>query len=151
MDVLPLAIPLTRLLTCANLCTSAFARVPRFVLDVGACFASLRTCGFRLDLVMFPHGSGFPFTDAASHQLGTVGFPNVDPIHEEVEHTHIAAVVIHLKLATREPTEEAGVDVLTPLKRESVSIRDAIPMMGGLAIDRLHQQQFEVIGRSQIL
>src|SRR5258708_3587875 len=78
----------------------------------------------------------------------TVGFPNVDPIHEEVEHTHIAPVVIHLKLAASEPREQAGTDVPTSLKREPVSLRDAIPMIGRLAIDRLHQQQFEIIGRS---
>src|SRR5437588_3280385 len=150
MDILSLAIPLTAVLACSNLCAAAFARVPRFLLSAGTCLLALLAGDPSHHLVVFTHRSGFPFTDAASHQLGTVGFPNVDPLHEEVEHAHIAPVVIQLELAASEPGEQAGADVPAPLKRESVSIRDTIPMVRGLAIDGLHQQQFEIIGRSEI-
>src|SRR3989442_10854200 len=48
-------------------------------------------------LIVFAHGSGFPFADAAAHQLWTVGFPNVDAIHKEVEHTDITPIKIDRK------------------------------------------------------
>src|SRR5713101_2565518 len=148
MDVGPLAIPLPALLALTDT-RAAVAVGPRFVLYARACLVPLGAGGFRLALVMFAHGSGFPCTDAASHQTWAVGFPNVDPIHEEGEHTHIAPVEIPLKLAARKPGEQARADVPASLKCESVSIRDAIPMMGSLAIDGLHQQQFEIIRGSQ--
>src|SRR5216684_1108187 len=133
MHVFPLAIPLTALLDLTDTRAAAFAVCPRFVLHASACLVPLFAGGFRLDLVMFAHSSGFPCTDAASHQTWAVGFPNVDPIHEEGEHTHIAPVEIPLKLAARKPGEQARADVPASLKCESVSIRDAIPVMGSLA------------------
>ena len=90
-------------------------------------------------------------TSSTSHELGTVGFSDVAAFNEDVEHAHVPPVVIHLELAALEPTEEARADVPATLKREPVAIRDAIPMMGGLAVDGLHEQQFEIIRRSQIL
>jgi hypothetical protein len=88
-------------------------------------------------------------TSSTSQKLGTVGFPNVDPLHEEVKHTAIAPVEIHLKLAALEPREQSGADVPTPLKRKPVAIRDVIAMSGGLATLGLHEQQLEIIGRSK--
>ena len=101
--------------------------------------------------VVCAHGSGFPLTDATSHQLWAVGFPDIVPLHKEVEHPHVPSIVIHFKLSVLESREQARTDVPAPLKREPVAIRDAIPMMGRLAIDSLHEQQFQIIGRSQIL
>src|SRR5216684_4441774 len=151
MDVLSLAVPLTALLDLTNLCASAFASLPRFALGAGACLPPLLAGTFGEAAVVFAHGSGFPFTDTTSHKLGTVGFSDVAAFNEDIEHAHVPPIVIHLKLAALEPTEEARADVPATLKREPVSLRDAIPMMGGLAIDSLHQQQFEIIGRAQIL
>src|SRR5436305_7658152 len=105
MNVLPLAIPLTVLLDLANLCAAATARGPRFFLNASADLSPLFARGLSLDLVLFAHGSGFPFTDAASHELGAVGFPDVAPLDKEVEHADIAPVEIHLKLAALEPRE----------------------------------------------
>src|SRR5438105_14146306 len=123
MNVFPLAIPLTALLNLTNLCAAAFAVGPRFFLNTGADFSPLFARGFRLRLVVFAHGSGFPFTDAASHELWTVGFPKIHPIHEKIQHTYVAPVVIHLELAASEPREQAGTHVPTTLKREPVSLR----------------------------
>src|SRR2546426_12377402 len=121
MNVLALAIPLTRLLTCSNLCTSATAICPRFVLNASADWQSLFVGDLRLHLVLFTHRSSFPLADAASHELWAVGFSNVNPFHEKVEHTHVSSVVIHLELAALEPTEEARADVPATLKREPVA------------------------------
>jgi hypothetical protein len=89
--------------------------------------------------------------DATSHQLGAVRFPDGDPIHEEGVHTALTPVKIHVKLATPQSCEQSWADVPAPLKREPVVIRDLIAMMRGLAIHGLHEQQLEIIGRSQIL
>src|SRR5450755_460231 len=53
-----------------------------------------------------------------THKFWAVGFAKVDPIYEEVEHPHIASVVIHLKLAVSKPGEQTGADVPAPMKRE---------------------------------
>src|SRR5713226_1420218 len=143
MNVLALAIPLTRLLTCSNLCASAFARVSRFVLNASADWQPLLAGDLGEAAVVFAHGSGSPFTDATSYELGTVGFSDVAAFNEEVEHAHVPPVVIHLELAALEPTEEARADVPATLKREPVAVLHAVPMMGGLAVDGLHEQQFE--------
>src|SRR5256884_9440262 len=103
MNILPLAIPLTAVLTCSNLSASAFASRKRFALNASTDLLPLSPCDLGLGLILFAHGPGFPLTDTSSHQLWAVGFPNIDPIHEEVEHSHIAAVVIHLKPPALEP------------------------------------------------
>src|SRR6266566_2668587 len=118
MHVLALAIPLTRLLTCSNLCASAFARRCRFVLNASP---NLQPLGARLPchhLVVFAHGFGFPFTDATSHELGTVGFSDIATFDEQVEHAHIPPVIIHLEFAALEPTEQARADIPSAMKRE---------------------------------
>src|SRR5438876_6007460 len=120
MNVLALAIPLTCLLTCSNLCASAFARRTRFILNASANWQPLGARDLGLLLVVLAHGSGFPLTHATSHELWAVGFSNIFPVNKEVEHPHIAAVVIHVKLAALEPREQAGADIPSPLKRESV-------------------------------
>src|SRR5260221_10211787 len=110
MHVLALAIPLTRLLTCSELCASAFARGCRFILNASP---DLQPLGARLPchhLVVFAHGFGFPFTDATSHELGAVGFSDIATFYEQVEHTHVTPIVIHLELAALEPTEESRAD-----------------------------------------
>lgn len=121
MDVVALAIPLTALLTGSHLCAAAFAPLARFFLNARADLAPVFAGDPGLYLVLFAHRSGFPFTDAATHQTGAVGFPNIVALDKEVEHTHIPSVVIHLKLAALQPGEEAGADVPAPMKRESVS------------------------------
>src|SRR6266487_4429363 len=107
MHVLALAIPLTRLLTCSNLCTSAFARGCGFILNTNPDLSPLLAGDLSLHLVVFAHGSGFPFTDAT--------------FHEQVEHAHIPPIVIHLELAALEPTEQARADIPSAMKREPVS------------------------------
>src|SRR2546423_1905351 len=102
MNVLALAIPLTALLTCSNLCASATARCPCFVLNTSADWQPLFTGDLRLLLIVFAHGSGFPFTDAAPHELWAVGFPNIFPLDKKIEDAHIAPVVIHLELSAPE-------------------------------------------------
>src|SRR2546425_27011 len=110
MHVCPLAIPLTALLTCSHLCASAFSPFARFFLDARADLAPLFSGHPGLHLVLFAHRSGFPFTDAASHQTGAVGFPNIVALDKEVEHPNVPSVVIHLELAALKPGEEAGTD-----------------------------------------
>src|SRR2546421_578447 len=103
MNVLALAVPLTRLLTCSNLCAATAACCPRFILDTSTNGQSLFTGEMTLLLVMFAHGSGFPLADTAPHKPGAVGFPNIFPFDKNVEHAHIAPVVIQVKLAAPQP------------------------------------------------
>src|SRR6266849_3099324 len=103
MDIIALAVPLAAVFVLTNLCGASFACSPRFALNTGACFSPLLVCLLCHHLVMFAHGFGFPFADATSQKLGTVRFPDVDPIHEEIEHTDITPVKIHVKLTTRQP------------------------------------------------
>jgi len=105
MNVWALAIPLTSLFTCSNLCASATTRGPRFVLNTSTDWQPLGICDLGLLLVVLAHGSGFPLTDAASHELGTVGFSDIAAFDEQVKHAHIPPIVIHLELAALEPTE----------------------------------------------
>src|SRR5437764_15082270 len=102
MDLLALAIPLAAVFVLTNFCGSSFACSPRFALTTGACLLPLLTGLLCQHLIVFAHGFGFPFTDATSQKLRTVRFPDVDPIHEEVKHTDIASVEIHLKRTTRQ-------------------------------------------------
>ena len=102
MNVLALAIPLTTLLDLTNLCASTTARCPSFVLNTSADWQSLFTSDLGLLLVVFAHGSGFPLTDATSHELWTVGFPNIFPFDKNVQDAHIAPVVIHIELTAPE-------------------------------------------------
>src|SRR5258708_2133921 len=152
MNVFPLAIPLAALLICSNLCGSSLAAsFLRFVLDVSTDLSPLLARNLGLGLVVFTHGSGFPLTDTTSHELWTVGFADVDALHEEVKHTHVSPVVIHLKGAARQPREEPWTDIPASLKREPVALRDTISLAWPLAIDRFHEQQLQIIGRPQIL
>src|SRR6266566_9706510 len=100
MNVLALAIPLTCLLTCSNFCASATACRPCFILNTSPNGQPLFTGGSHLFLVVFAHGSGFPLTDAAPHQLWAVGFPNIFSPDKNVQDTHIAPVVIHIELSS---------------------------------------------------
>src|SRR5713101_7346366 len=102
MSVLTLAIPLTCLFTCPNLCTAATACSSCFVLNASTDWQPLFTGNLGLLLVMLAHGSGFPFTDAAPHQLWAVGFPNIFALDKNIEHAHIAAVIIHIELSARQ-------------------------------------------------
>src|SRR5260221_8710972 len=90
-------------------------------------------------------------TSTAPHQLWAVGFPNIFPLDKNIQDTHIAAVVIHLKAAARQPREQPWTDIPASLKREPVALRDTISLAWPLAIDCFHQQQFQIIGRPQIL
>src|SRR6266516_480063 len=90
-------------------------------------------------------------TFATSHELWTVGFADIDALHEEVEHTLVSPVVIHLKGAARQPREEPWTDIPASLKREAVALRNTISLAWPLAIDCFHKQQFQIIGRPQIL
>ena len=121
MHVLTLAIPLTTLLTGSHLCAAAFSPLARFFLNARADRAPLFAGHPGLHLVLFAHRSGFPFTDAAAHQRGAVGFPNIVALDKEVEHPNVSSVVLHLKLAALQSGEEAGTDVPAPMKREPVS------------------------------
>src|SRR5256885_1071462 len=42
---------------------------PRTPVKPSKDLSPLLTCDFRLGLIMFAHGSGFPFTDTAPHEL----------------------------------------------------------------------------------
>jgi hypothetical protein len=121
MHVVALAIPLTALLTGSPLCATAFAPLARFGLNACADLAPVFAGDPGLYLVLCAQRSGFPCTDAAAHQRGAVGFPNLGALDKEGEPTHIPSVVIHLDLAALQPGEQAGTDVPAPLKRESVS------------------------------
>src|SRR6266498_4044017 len=107
MNVLALTIPLTTLLDLTNLCASTAARCPRFVLNTSADWQSLFTGDLGLRLVVFAHGSGFPLTDATSHELWTVGFSNIFPLDKDATDVHYAALVIYLHLAPSESCVQA--------------------------------------------
>src|SRR6266516_4715065 len=108
-----------------------------------AILASVSSC-LRMALASHP-------TSATSQQLWAVGFADIDALHEEVEHTHVSPVVIHLKGAARQPREEPWTDIPASLKREPVALRNTISLAWPLAIDCFHKQQFQIIGRPQIL
>src|SRR6266702_6326665 len=103
MNVLALAIPLTRLLTCSNLCASTAASSSCFVLNASTNRQPLFTGDLRLLLVVLAHGSGFPLTDAAPHELWAVSFANIFATDEDVEHSHVPSVVVQVKLTAPEP------------------------------------------------
>src|SRR5581483_605291 len=103
MDLLSLAVPLTPAFHLTNLCVSAFASTPSFVLDACASPLPLRPRQCFLLLVVFAHGSGFPFTDSTSHQLRAVGFPYIRAINKEIEHADITPVKVHFKLPASKP------------------------------------------------
>src|SRR5215471_2709440 len=121
MYVGALTIPLTALLTGSHLCAAAFPPLAGFFLNTRADLTPMFAGDPGLHLVLFTYRSGFPFTDATAHQRGAVGFPNIGALDKEVEHTHIPAVIIHLKLAALQSGEQAGADVPAPLKREAVA------------------------------
>src|SRR5438067_6676018 len=107
MYVLALAIPLTCLLTCSNLCAAATACGPRLFLNTSAHWQPLFTSEITLLLVMFAHGSGFPLTDATPHELWAVGFANIFALDKDVEHSHVPSVVIQVKLTARQSREQS--------------------------------------------
>src|SRR5262245_4287830 len=98
MNVFPLTVPLTVLFSLTNLCGSVFACSSRFALDAGTNRLPLLSGDLGSRLIVFAHGSGFPFADTTAHQLWAVGFPDVFSLDEQIEHTDITAIVIHLKL-----------------------------------------------------
>src|SRR5262249_44287882 len=102
MHVCPLAIPLPALFGVTDGGGSAFARGPRFALHTSADLSPMLAGEPGVRRIVFAHGSGFPLTDATSHKLGAVGFPDIFPLHKEVEHTHVPSIVIHLKLSALE-------------------------------------------------
>src|SRR6266496_3244704 len=97
MNVAALAIPLTGLFTCANLCAAATACRPCFVLNTSTSGQPLFAGDLSLLLVMFTYGSGFPLAHTAPHELWTVGFANIFAFDEDVEHSHVSAVVVQVK------------------------------------------------------
>src|SRR5260370_41921438 len=102
MNVLALAIPLTRLLTCANLCAAATASSSCFVLNASADWQPLLAGELTLLLVVFAHGSGFPLAHAASHQFGAVGFANIFAFDKNIHDTYVPPVIIQVKLTATE-------------------------------------------------
>src|SRR5437588_2023874 len=98
MNVAALAIPLTGLFTCANLCAAATACRPCFVLNTSTSGQPLFAGDSGLFLIVFTHGSGFPLAHSAPHKGGAVGFANIFAAHEDVEHSHVSAVVVQVKL-----------------------------------------------------
>src|SRR6266851_1719782 len=68
MNVWALAIPLTGLFTCSNLCASATACCPRFVLNTSTDWQPLFTGDLGLLLVVLAHGSGFPLAPLFRHR-----------------------------------------------------------------------------------
>src|SRR5258708_8871091 len=151
MAVFSLAIPLTALFGLTNLGGSSFAGLSCFTLDVGAHLSSFFACDFRLFLVVFAHRSSFPLTDAAPHKRWTVGFSHIHALNQEIQHTQISSVVVHLKLTTGKTREEARTHIPAAQKRKPGAFRDVIPMTWSFPIDRFHQQQFQIIVRSNSL
>src|SRR5947209_17199615 len=98
MNVLALAIPLTGLFACANFCAAATACRPRLILNTSTGGQPLFTSNLGLFLIVFTHGSGFPLAHSAPHKGGAVGFANIFAAHEDVEHSHVSAVVVQVKL-----------------------------------------------------
>src|SRR5712691_1560620 len=116
MNVAALAIPLTGLFTCSNLCAAATACCPCFVLNTSTNGQPLFTGDSGLFLIVFAHGSGFPLADAAPHQLWAVGFPNIFPLDKNIQDAHIAAVIIHIEHPARKSREQAGTHIPASLK-----------------------------------
>src|SRR5258708_31385905 len=146
MNVLALAIPLTRLFDLTNLGTSAAAGSSCFVLNAGTDWQPLLAGDPGLLLVVFAHRSGFPLADTAPHQLWAVGFPNIFPFDEDVEDSHVPSVVVQVKLTALEPTEQSWADIPSSVERKAVPTLHPIAVSGGFSVHRFHQEQFEVIG-----
>src|SRR5579859_4363763 len=92
MDFPPLAIPLTAVFTGSNFCAATFPCASGLVLRADTSLSSLLAGCFRLDLVVFAHGSGFPFTNTTTHQTGAVGFANVHTFNKRKEHANVGSV-----------------------------------------------------------
>src|SRR6266576_734710 len=150
MNVFPLAIPLTTLLSLTNLDPSAFARGCRIVLGTSTCFEPLLMCDFRFIAVVLAHGPCFPFANTASHELGTIGFSDIAAFDEEIEDTHIPPVVIHFEFAPLEPTEQSWADITAPVEGKAAPALHRIAVSGGFPVDRFHQEQLEIIWGTQI-
>jgi len=103
MYVAALAVPLTGLFDVTNLGAAATARGFRFVLNTSTNGPSLFAGDLRLLLIVLAYGSGFPLTDAASHQLWAVGFAHIFAADEEVEDTDITPIVVQVKRTAPEP------------------------------------------------
>jgi hypothetical protein len=68
----------------------SFAESSTFRLNASKDCPSVLAGDLGLLLVMSAHGSGFPLTDALSHQLWAEGFPNIFSLDENVEDAHRA-------------------------------------------------------------
>ena len=89
MNLFSLAIPLTAVFSLTNLCGSSFPRLSCFTLNACADRSSLFSGDPGLLLVLFAHHSRFPLAHATSHELWTVGFPNIFPFNKKIQDTHI--------------------------------------------------------------
>src|SRR5215469_11672450 len=111
MDLLAVAIPLTRLFDLTNLSTASAANCPRFVLNASTDRQRLLAGNSGLFLVMFAHSTGFPLAHTPSHQLWAIGFSNIFAIDKDVEHSHVSFVVVQVELTALEPTEQSWASI----------------------------------------
>src|SRR5437868_10303574 len=61
-----------------------------------------------LFLIVFTHGSGFPLAHTAPHEPRAVGFANIFAFDEDVEHSHVSAVVVQVKFTARSRESSPG-------------------------------------------
>src|SRR5215469_8642066 len=125
MNVFSLTIPLAALLTCPSFCPSAFFAFACFFLNASTGLHPLRGRTLLFRIIVCAHRFRFPLADTFSHQLGAVGFPNIFPLDKQIEHTDIAAVVIHVELASSKPGKQSWAHIPAPLKGEPVPRRGA--------------------------
>src|SRR6266699_245293 len=97
MNVAALAIPLTGLFTCANLCAAATACRPCFVPP----YEHERAALVRGRFWPVPHcvyaWLWLPTRSHGPPSARAVGFANIFAFDEDVEHSHVSAVVVQVK------------------------------------------------------
>src|SRR5947209_3994038 len=151
VNVLALSIELALLFSLSGRPSALLLGGLNFFLEAHTDLLCRGCSSFRLFPIMLSLGGRFPLTDPLSHELGTVGFTHVHAFHKQIDHAHIAPIVIQFKLLARQSIEQTRARVPASLKRQARPIMHLVCVTGHFSIDGLHQEQLQVIRGSQIL
>src|SRR5262245_2040965 len=151
MNLLTLSIKLPCLFLLADQPASLLFGCLDLSLDLCPNVGGSRSCDLRLCCVTAPHDFGFPFADALPHKGWAVGFAHITAVHKQIDNGNIPPVVIDLEFSLSKPIEQAWTHIPVSLEGHARAIMDMIGMAPDFAVLCLHQQEFEVIWRSQVL
>src|SRR5712691_6664825 len=153
MDLLSLSIELPRFFLLAESPASLLFGGNDLFLDLCpniGCSCSC-SCGLRLSCIGASHDFRFPLADSLPHEGWAVGFSHITAIHKQVNDGNIPSVVIDLTFPISKSIEQAWTHIPVSLEGKARAIMDMIGMAPHFAVLCLHQQEFEVIWRSQVL